>query len=269
MIIRTDGLVLRTHKMTETSLVVVVYTRGWGKVRLAAKGARRPKSRFGAAFQPLTLGSYVYYRKEGRDLQTASEGDIHYTFDAIKGDYIRLGYGSAICDLLDQMTVEEDPNAFLLTITLDTLNWMESLPAPCLDLPLWYFQVKAAGCLGYRPHLSGCALSGERLEGARAWFSPESGGTVKHRTEGHGIWLDRDTISFLEHLQTRTPDRIDLDSFDRVDRAQCAQAIRLFLDYHLGDRLPKSFIYLEKLMNSRVGRASLAASPQTAGGVST
>ena len=77
MIVRTDGLVLRTHKMTESSLVVVVYTRAWGKVKLVAKGARRPKSRFGAAFQPITLGSFVYYRKEGRDLQTASEGDIH------------------------------------------------------------------------------------------------------------------------------------------------------------------------------------------------
>ena len=266
MIIRTDGLVLRTHKMTETSLVVMVYTRAWGKVRLAAKGARRPKSRFGAAFQPLTLGSYVYYRKEGRDLQTASEGDIHHTFEVIKSDYIRLGYGSAVCDLLDQMTAEEDPNAFLLSITLDTLKWMERLPAAYLELPLWYFQIKASGCLGYRPHLSGCAMTGARLEGPRAWFSPEHGGTVAQRTDGHGVWLDRESIAFLEHLQTHTPDRIDSAGFDRVDRAQSRQAIRQFLDYHLGDRLPKSFIYLEKLMNSRVGKASLAASHQTAGG---
>ena len=42
MIVRTEGLVLRTHKMGETSLVMVVFTKAWGKVRLAAKGARRP-----------------------------------------------------------------------------------------------------------------------------------------------------------------------------------------------------------------------------------
>jgi DNA repair protein RecO (recombination protein O) len=269
MIVRTDGLVLRTHKMTETSLVVVLYTKQWGKVRLAAKGARRPKSRFGAAFQPLTLGSYVYYRKEGRDLQTASEGDIHHTFDGIKADYLRLGYGSAVCDLLDQMTAEEDPNAFLLSITLDTLRWMEQLTSEYLELPLWYFQLKAAGCLGYRPHLSGCAVTGSRLEGPRAWFSPEHGGTVGQRTEGPGIWLDSETLTYMEHLQTHTPDRIDQTAFDRVDRGQCGQAIRLFLDYHLGDRRPKSFIYLEKLMNTRTGRASLAASPQAAGGLSS
>lgn len=267
MIIRTDGLVLRTHKMTETSLVVVVFTRAWGKVRLAAKGARRPKSRFGAAFQSLTLGSYVYYRKEGRDLQTASEGDIHYTFDALKSDYLRLGYGSAVCDLLDQMTVDEDPNAFLLSVTLDSLRWMERLETHQLELPLWYFQMKAAGCLGYRPHLSGCTLTGEKLDGPRAWFSPEHGGTVRQRTEGEGLWLDRDTIRFMDLMQTGTPDRIDPASLDTVDRGQCRQAIRNFLAYHLGDRLPKSFIYLEKLMNSQGGRSSMAASPQPAGGM--
>ena len=266
MIVRTDGLVLRTHKMTETSLVVVVYTKSWGKVRLAAKGARRPKSRFGAALQPLTLGSYVYYRKEGRDLQTASEGDIHYTFDGIKSDYLRLGYGSAVCDLLDQMTAEEDANAFLLSVTLDTLRWMEQLAPDQLDLPLWYFQMKAAGCLGYRAHLSGCTVTGERLEGARSWFSPEHGGTVKQRTEGNGVWLDRETIGFLESLQTLTPDRIDVSLLEQVDRGQCSQAIRQFLEYHMGGLRPKSLIYLDKLMASRSGTASLAASPQPAGG---
>lgn len=266
MIVRTDGLVLRTHKMTETSLVVVVYTRQWGKVRLAAKGARRPKSRFGAAFQPITLGSYVYYRKEGRDLQTASEGDIHYTFDGVKTDYERLGYGSAVVDLLDQMTIEDDPNAFLLSITVDTLRWMERVPNDTLELPLWYFQVKAAGCLGYRPHLSGCALTGERLDGPGAWFSPEHGGTVRERTEGHGVWLDRAGIAFLEHLQTWTPDRVDATAFGEVNRDACRTAIRLFMDYHTGDRRPKSLVYLDKLSSSRSARASMAADRPAAGG---
>ncbi|HAA75842.1 TPA: DNA repair protein RecO [Candidatus Latescibacteria bacterium] len=266
MIVRTDGLVLRTHKMTETSLVVVVFTRSWGKVRLAAKGARRPKSRFGAAFQPLTMGAFVYYRKEGRDLQTASEGDIHYAFDGIKSDYVRLGYGSAVCDLLDHTTAEEDANAFLLSITLDTLRWMETIESERLPLPLWYFQVKSAGCLGYRPHMSGCTVTGERIDG-RAWFSPEQGGTVRERTDGPGLWLDPETRGFLEHLQTHTPDRIEADLFDRIDQGQCEQAIRLFLDYHLGDRRPKSFTYLEKLKRSRLGTASIAADTSPTGGM--
>ena len=269
MIVRTEGLVLRTHKMGETSLVVVVFTKAWGKVRLAAKGARRPKSKFGAACQPITLGSYVFYRKEGRDLQTASEGAITYTFDVIKADYVRLGYGSAVCDLLDQMTIEDDPNAFLMGITLDCLRWLEEVPPEKLELPLWYFQIKAAGCLGYRPHLSGCAATGERLGGSRAWFSPEDGGTVKQRTDGVGVWLDGESIAFLEHLQTHTPDRIDTEAFDRIDRNPCRLAIRLFLKYHLGDRRPKSFDYLNKLQRSGHGADSMTAGRPAVGGGSS
>ncbi len=268
MIIRTDGLVLRTHKMTETSLVVVVYTRTWGKVRLAAKGARRPKSRFGAAFQPITFGSYVYYRKDGRDLQTVSEADIQHPFDGVKQDHERLGYASAVCDLLDHVTVDEDPNAFLLSITVDALRWMENVPSGLMELPLWYFQVKAAGCLGYRPQFSGCAITGERVDGSRVWFSVEHGGVVKQRTDGPGIWLDAPTISFLEHLQTRTPDRIDMELFGTVDSDQCRSAIRLFLDYHLDERRPKSFLYLEKLQNTRASRAAIAADAPIVGRIS-
>jgi DNA repair protein RecO (recombination protein O) len=254
--------------MTETSLVVIVYTRAWGKVRLAAKGARRPKSRFGAAFQPITFGSYVYYRKDGRELQTASEGDIQHPFPGVKQDYERLGYASAVCDLLDHMTIDEDSNPFLLSIALDTLRWMESVPSHRMELPLWYFQIKAAGCLGYRPHLSGCAVTGEKLGDTRAWFSAEHGGTVKRRTDGHGVWLDPESIAYLEHLQTLTPDRIDADTFDRVDTEQCRMAIRLFLDYHMDERRPKSFLYLEKLRTSRAARASLAAD-RVSGGIAT
>jgi DNA repair protein RecO (recombination protein O) len=254
--------------MTETSLVVVVYTRACGKVRLAAKGARRPKSRFGAAFQPITFGSYVYYKKDGRELQTASEGDIQHPFGGLKQDYERLGYGSAVCDLLDHITVDDDPNAFLLSITLDTLRWMESVPSHRMELPLWYFQIKAAGCLGYRPHLSGCVVTGEGLDDSRAWFSAEHGGTVKRRMDGHGVWLDPESIAYLEHLQTLTPDRIDADGFDHVDAEQCRRAIRLFLDYHMDERHPKSLLYLEKLRNSQAARASLAAD-RASGGVAT
>ena len=56
MIVQTEGLVLRNFRMSESSKVVIVYTRNFGKVRLVAKGARRPKSKFGASLEPLTWG---------------------------------------------------------------------------------------------------------------------------------------------------------------------------------------------------------------------
>lgn len=246
--------------MTESSLVVVLFSREHGKLRLSAKGARRPKSKFGASLQPITFGHYLYYRREAADLQTLSEGDTVEPFPGIKSDYARLTFASAVCDLLDHGTLEEDRNPLLLQIALDSLSWIDGIEVDRLELPLWYFQIKSAGCLGYRPHLSGCVLTGEPLPEGRAWFSPEAGGTVSRRIEGPGQWIDAGTRGFLEALQVATPDRFDASSFDGVDRAQTRTVLRSFQMAHFEThRPPKSFTALDQLLSGGLAVAADAA----------
>ena len=84
MICHTDGLVLRGFRMSESSKVVVLFSRDYGKLRLVAKGARRPKSKFGASLEPMTWGRYVFYRQDNRELQILSEGDIAHAFEAVQ-----------------------------------------------------------------------------------------------------------------------------------------------------------------------------------------
>ena len=47
-IVQTDALVIRSYRLGETSLIVHLFTGEFGLVRCVAKGARGPKSRFGA-----------------------------------------------------------------------------------------------------------------------------------------------------------------------------------------------------------------------------
>ena len=51
---KTDALILRTYKLGEADRIVVFLTRDRGKKRGVASGARRPKSRFAGALEPLT-----------------------------------------------------------------------------------------------------------------------------------------------------------------------------------------------------------------------
>ena len=124
MIRRVEGLVIRGYRMSQSSKVVVLYTNEHGKLHLVAKGARRPKSKFGASLEPITWGSYVIYWRENRDLQTLSEGDILHPFWGMKQSYARTAYASAVCELLDHMTVDEDRNPLLCSVVLDSLRWM-------------------------------------------------------------------------------------------------------------------------------------------------
>lgn len=74
--VTTDAIVLRAYNLAEADRIVVFLTRDAGLVRAVAKGARRMKSRFGAALEPFTLLKLTYYEKENRELVTISNAEI-------------------------------------------------------------------------------------------------------------------------------------------------------------------------------------------------
>jgi DNA repair protein RecO (recombination protein O) len=63
-----DALVLRTYKLGEADRIVVFLTRDRGKKRGVAKGARRQRSPFLGALEPLTEARVAYFEKERREL---------------------------------------------------------------------------------------------------------------------------------------------------------------------------------------------------------
>ena len=64
----TEAIILRTYKLGEADRIVVFLTRDRGKKRGVAPGARRMRSRFGGALEPLTRAELTYFEKESREL---------------------------------------------------------------------------------------------------------------------------------------------------------------------------------------------------------
>jgi DNA repair protein RecO (recombination protein O) len=63
-----DALILRTYKLGEADRIVVFLTRDRGKKRGVAKGARRQRSRFVGALEPMTEVRVAYFESERREL---------------------------------------------------------------------------------------------------------------------------------------------------------------------------------------------------------
>jgi DNA repair protein RecO (recombination protein O) len=61
-------LVLRTYALGEADRLVVFLTRDRGKKRGVAKSARRPRSRFTGALEPLTEARVAYFESARREL---------------------------------------------------------------------------------------------------------------------------------------------------------------------------------------------------------
>ena len=94
-LVTTDAIVLRSYNLAESDRIVVFLTRSSGLVRAVAKGARKMKSRFGAALEPFTLVKLSFHERENRDLVSLSGAEIlksHRKDMLAKGLYRADGY---------------------------------------------------------------------------------------------------------------------------------------------------------------------------------
>jgi DNA repair protein RecO (recombination protein O) len=116
-----DALVLRTDKLGEADRIVVFLTRDRGKKRGVAKGARRPRSRFTGALEPLTEVSVAYFEKERRELVGLNYAETRRS-PLMLGSPDALGYVSYFAELLDEWAQEADADERLYRLGASMLD---------------------------------------------------------------------------------------------------------------------------------------------------
>ena len=179
----TKAIVLRTRRMGETSKLVTLYTEEFGKISVTAKGARRPKSKFGAGLEVMTEIQAVCYVRDDRDLHTLSDCEVLRTFPQLLNDIQRLAYGSGACEMVDRLTIDGEPAERLYRCLIGVLGGFEEVESAQIEPLFWYYQLRVADALGYRPELSCCVSCGAGLAaggGGGEWhqFSPALGGAI-------------------------------------------------------------------------------------------
>ena len=102
-----DALILRTYKLGEADRIVVFLTRDRGKKRGVAKGARRPKSNFMGALEPLTQARVAYFEKEQRELVSLNYSEASRSALSC-GTIEGLGCAAYFAELIDEWAAEAD-----------------------------------------------------------------------------------------------------------------------------------------------------------------
>lgn len=164
MIVRTDAVVLRTMEYGETSQIVTLFTRRHGRVTVMAKGARRPKSRFGSALQPMGYVQVVYYYKPGRGLQTLKESAHVQLLSSVANSMEKITVGLRIVELVRALTGDEEPNALLFNVLVQTLLHLDAAAERAPNV-LPYFQLRLAAVLGFSPDIQREAVQALPEEG--------------------------------------------------------------------------------------------------------
>ena len=183
-LINTDAIVLRTYNLAEADRIVLCLTRSSGLIRGVAKGARRMKSRFGAAFEPFTQIKIAFHEKENRELVTVSQAEIvRSSFSVAARPEVAevLGYMS---ELITEFAPPHEANEKLFRMVGACVDALSETPESARSL-MRYFEVWLLRLAGLFPELHDCAGCGKDLAGADQIFLTLEG-TACCRSCSHG-----------------------------------------------------------------------------------
>jgi DNA repair protein RecO (recombination protein O) len=168
---RDQGVVLRTYKLGEADRIVVMATRGRGKVRAVAKGVRRTSSRFGSRLEPGSHVAAQFY--EGRELDIVTQVESLDHFRVIREDLHRVARAQVLLEAVDQVLQESEPNPRTYQTLLGALRSLEA-DDPALLVAGFLFKLLALE--GVRPEVEACVDCGRTDE--LVAFDPGSGGML-------------------------------------------------------------------------------------------
>lgn len=158
---KTDALVLRLVEWSETSLIVTLLTRDFGKTAAVAKGARRPKSSFEGALDLLAVCRVLIIPKSGDSLDLLTEAKLERRFRAGSRDLKRLYAGYYVAELLRELTDNHDPNPELFDLAIGILAKLDG--DTDARVCLLRFELQMLRLLGHAPLLESCSGCGTQV----------------------------------------------------------------------------------------------------------
>jgi DNA repair protein RecO (recombination protein O) len=202
----SDALVLRTYKLGEVDRIVVFLTKDRGKKRGVAKGARRARSRFVGALEPMTQAGVAYYEREGRDLVRINYVEpTRSPLSAANGD--ALGHIGYFAELIDEWAPEAHADERLFRLGASITNAIAA-GAPVEPLAR-YFEYWLLRLQGVYPSLVSCPGCAEPLVSGAVMPARDDLFVCPACAPAGGTSMGVDALRFLKAAGAIAPDRLD------------------------------------------------------------
>jgi DNA repair protein RecO (recombination protein O) len=223
------AFVLHRYDWSESSLILEVFTRHYGRIALVAKGAKRPTS----SFRPILLPLQPLHVAFGGDaeIKTLKSAEWQGGHVMPSGDALLSGY--YLNELLLTLLARDDPHTLLFDIYARVVQVIASEHGEVLQAALRTYELLLLREIGFLPQLDVQTMTLRALEpDARYVLVPEGGLRQAHSD-------DRTSLSGMQwsRLQAALHDSA---AFTATLRA-CAEMtselkpqLRALLHYHCG-----------------------------------
>lgn len=175
-LVTTDCIILQTFAYSDTSKILRLLTRTHGVRSAIAKGALRPRSRYGGVLEPFTAGVATFYLREGKDLHTLSAFELGQPRQELGQDLIRFGAACLIAEILIRTASEESDPPLYERVDL-AFERLRGAPREALEPTALAEIWGLIGHLGFAPALDACLVCGRVVaDDVEVFFDYAAGG---------------------------------------------------------------------------------------------
>ncbi len=243
---RTTAIILQRYEFGEADRLLTIFTPDHGKLRVIAKGVRKPAGRKTGHVELFTRAKMIINR--GRELHVVAQAELVEPFMPLREDLERGAYANYVVELLDHFSEFEEQNTSLFELLDSALGW---LCEPNIDLRLLarYYELQLLALVGFQPSLFNCAVGQEKIEPQDQFFSVIEGGVVcplHVKGSSHVSPLPLQTLKTLRYLQSRDYDVIKRLHVDNVLHLDLERVLQNYI-VHLLERRLRSVEFIRRL----------------------
>lgn len=230
MIHKTKGIVLRTVKYGETSLVVTIFTELFGVQTYLVNGVRTTSKKGTAKanlFQPSAILELVAYRNEFKNLQRLREFKWEYLYHHILSDVRKNAVALFMIELLSKCLKQPEPNPELFSFVEDALHHLDDAnDTVTANFPL-FFALHLAVFFGFR-------ISDE--QGSHFPYLDLQEGQFLDTQPDHANYLvDKEAAAVSHILKIMQPGELEEVSLNQDTRRRILHALEIYYSLHISD----------------------------------
>ncbi len=152
MIHKTKGIVLRSIKYGETSLVVTIFTELFGVQTYMVNGVRTSKKTSAKAnyFQPAAILDLVVYHSQNKPMHRIKEFDWAFLYNTVLTDVIKNSIAAYMMELLQKCLKQPESNTDLFNFCEDALMQLDTCSKKIAANFLLFFTLHLTHFFGFR-----------------------------------------------------------------------------------------------------------------------
>ncbi len=229
MQVKTTGIILHQIRYTDSSNIVSIYTRKFGRMSYFVRGASKKKSACRPALlQPLSVVEIEAVHSPKRTIHTLREMRVALPFYEIPFDQVKIALALFIAEILHKTLKHSENDEELYNFIENSIRELDACKDGLGNFHL-VFMTQLSHYLGFAPNMD---------NPDQAEYFDLMNGIFIHQPPSHIHYLKPETTDALKKLTTLDYQNLNTMKLSRSERSELLDKLIEYYQLHLPDFFP-------------------------------